>query len=256
LHRSGGFKPIEHVRAQAKQIGTRVIIGERPDCIMEAFAGTDPAISKNLMTDVDCRLTPNDTHEGFQAAIDAACSQVETKITALMQGSPRPIFFTGHSLGAALAALAAEKLKDGPFRPAGVHTFGMPRAGGRTFKTRYDRMLGGRTYRLVYGGGTVPCISDSIKALGILTPFQHVGRLLTCKSGGKFDRTTRLTDTTSNDPRFIEGVRDNLRNSLRALLAGRIFAPTGPGPLGRLFALLPFGIRDHLPDLYLKALEP
>jgi hypothetical protein len=103
---------------------------------------------------------------------------------------------------------------------------------------------------------TVPCIPDSIKALGILTPFQHVGRLLTCKSGGKFDRTTRLTDTTSNDPRFIEGVRDNLRNSLRALLAGRIFAPTGPGPLGRLFALLPFGIRDHLPDLYLKALEP
>jgi hypothetical protein len=51
-------------------------------------------------------------------------------------------------------------------------------------------------------------------------------------------------------------MRDNLRNGMRALLAGRVFALTGPGALGRFYALLPFGIRDHLPDRYLKALEP
>jgi len=89
------FKPIECVRAQARLIDTRAIIAERADCIVVAFAGTDPALSKNLMTDVDCRLTPNDTHEGFQAAIDAAWPQIETKITALVQASPRPIFFAG-----------------------------------------------------------------------------------------------------------------------------------------------------------------
>ena len=38
-----GFKPIEHVRAQARQIDTRAIISERDDCIVIAFAGTDPA---------------------------------------------------------------------------------------------------------------------------------------------------------------------------------------------------------------------
>jgi hypothetical protein len=43
---------------------------------------------------------------------------------------------------------------------------------------------------------------------------------------------------------------------MRAILAGRVFAPAGPGALGRLYALLPFGIRDHLPDRYLRALEP
>ena len=116
------FKPIELVRAQARQIDTRAIVGERADCIVVAFAGTDPALSKNLMTDVDCRLTPNDTHEGFQAAIDAAWPQVETKITALIQASPRPVFFSGHSLGAAMAVLAAEKVKDGSLRPtASLH---------------------------------------------------------------------------------------------------------------------------------------
>jgi triacylglycerol lipase len=251
-----GFKPIEHVRAQARQIDSRAIIGERDDCIVIAFARTDPALDKNLMTDADCRLTPNDTHEGFQAAIDAVWPQIETRITALIEGNPRPIFFTGHSLGAALAVLAAEKVKDGRFVPAKVYTFGMPRADGRYFKARYDRFLGDSTYRLVHGGDTVPCIPDSISVLGVLTPFQHVGRLLTCKSGGRFDRSTPLTDTKSNDPRFVDGMRDNLRNCLRALLAGRVFAPTGPGALGRFYALLPLGIRDHLPDRYLKALEP
>jgi triacylglycerol lipase len=250
------FRRIEFVRAQARQIDTRAIIGERTDCIVVALAGTDPALSKNLMTDVDCRLTPNDTHEGFQAAIDAVWPQIETKITSLAQASPRPIYFAGYSLGAALAVLAADKAKDGNLRPAGVYTFGMPRTGGRLFKTRYNRLLGDCTYRLVYGGDTVACIPDSTKVLGILTEFQHVGRLLTCKSGNKFDRAMPLSEKRSNEPRFVDGLRDNLRNTMRSLLAGRIFAPTGPGALGRLFALLPFGIRDHLPDRYLKALEP
>jgi hypothetical protein len=250
------FKLIEFVRAQARQIDSRAIVGERTDCIVVAFAATDPALSKNLMTDVDCRLTPNDTHERFQAAIDAVWPQVETKITALVQASPRPILFAGYSLGGALAVLAAEKMKDGSLRPAGVYTFGMPRAGGPLFKTRYNRIFGDCTYRLVHGGDTVACIPDSVKVLGIVTEFQHVGRLLTCKSGGKFDPATPLSEGKSNEPRFIDGLRDNLRNTMRSLLAERIFAPTGPGALGRLFALLPFGIRDHLPDRYLKALEP
>jgi hypothetical protein len=250
------FKPIDPVRVQAQRIDTRVIVGEREDCIVAAFAGTDPALDRNLMTDADCRLTSNDTHEGFQAALDAARPLVETKLTALIQARPRPIFFTGHRLGAALAVLAAEKVKDGRLAPAAVYTFGMPRAGGRHFKSRYDRVLGDCTYRLVYGGDTVPCIPDSIAVLGTLNPFAHVGRLLTCRSGGRFERDTPLAGLQSNDPRFIDGARDNLRNCMRAILAGRVFAPAGPGALGRLYALLPFGIRDHLPDRYLRALEP
>ena len=83
-----GFKPIDPVRVQAQRIDTRVIVGEREDCIVAAFAGTDPALDRNLMTDADCRLTLNDTHEGFQAALDAAWPQVETKLTALNSGAP------------------------------------------------------------------------------------------------------------------------------------------------------------------------
>ena len=86
--------------------------------------------------------------------------------------------------------------------------------------------------------------------------FQHVGRLLTCPSNGKFDRTSALSPTTSNDPRFAAGVRLNFANRLLALHGGNIFAPAGPGNLGPALALLPFLIRDHLPDRYLNALDP
>ena len=117
------FKPIDPVRVQAQRIDTRVIVGEREDCIVAAFAGTDPALDRNLMIDADCRLTSNDKYEGFQAALDAAWPLVETKLTALIQARPRPVFFTGHSLGAALAVLAAEKVKDGRLAPTAVYTF-------------------------------------------------------------------------------------------------------------------------------------
>ena len=134
--------------------------------------------------------------------------------------------------------------------PAAVFTFGMPRAGGPTFAACYNRKLGGRTYRLVHGGDIVPCVPDALVAANPIQ-FQHVGRLLTCPSNGKFDRSA----TTSNDPRFVAGVRLDFASRILALHGGSIFAAAAPGILGPALALLPFLIRDHLPDRYLNALE-
>jgi hypothetical protein len=232
-------------------IDTRVIVAERAGCTIVAFEGTDPALAANLLTDINVRLTTDDVHRGFQAALMAVWPTLEADLRA----RPKPFFFTGHSLGAALAVLAAEKASDAGMAPAAVYTFGMPRAGGPTFAARYNAKLGDRTFRLVHGGDTVPCIPDAIADAAPVV-FRHVGRMLKCVSGGKFDRNTPLSNIDSDDPRFVAGVRENLRNRFNAMLAGRFFAPAGPGALGRLFAFLPFLIRDHLPDRYLRALEP
>ena len=154
-----------------------------------------------------------------------------------------------------MAVLAAERASDAGMAPAAVYTFGMPRAGGPSFAARYNAKLGDRTFRLVHGGDTVPCVPDAIVDGGPIA-FRHVGHMLKCVSGGRFDRQAQLTDTNCDDPRFNAGVRENLGNRLNALLAGRFFAPAGPGALGRLLAFLPFAIRDHLPDRYLSALAP
>ena len=39
------FKPIDAVRVRAQRIDTRVIVGEREDCIVAAFAGTARSIA-------------------------------------------------------------------------------------------------------------------------------------------------------------------------------------------------------------------
>jgi hypothetical protein len=80
--------------------------------------------------------------------------------------------------------------------------------------------------------------------------------MLKCDSGGKFDRNRPLSAMSCDDPRFGAGVRENWTNRVSAALAGKLLAAGGPGVLGPLFALLPFAIRDHLPDRYLIALTP
>ncbi len=249
-----GFEPVTPLRAQGLRIDTRAIVGVRPDCTIVAFAGTDPALPKNLITDATVRLTADDTHEGFQNAFNAIWPQIEM----LLQTDARPLFFTGHSLGAALAVLAAEKAHDIGRTPAAVFTFGMPRAGGADFAGRYNGKLGDRTFRLVHGGDIVPCIPEWFARLAPpgRFQFQHVGQMLKCDSGAKFDRLATLALVSANDPAFRAGVRENWLNRKNAALAGKLLAEAGPGFLGPLYALLPFAIRDHLPDRYRSALEP
>lgn len=249
-----GFKPLQILRARGRAIDARAIIGERDDCKVIAFTGTDPAVASNLITNVRFRLSLENTHQGFQNAIDAVWPQIGLQIRT----SRRPLFFTGHSLGGALAVLAAEKTFRNGLTPAAVYTFGMPRLGGPGFADRYNANLGDRTYRLVHGGDLIASIPQAILRVSppARIPFQHVGRLLKCASGEKFDRAAQLSPVGCNDPTVLAVVRENLRNRVIAALAGRLLTLTGPGMLGPLYALLPFSIRDHLPDRYRHALEP
>jgi hypothetical protein len=73
-------------------------------------------------------------HKGFKSAFDIVWEQfIKPELTKLAI----PFFITGHSLGAALATLAAARcLKDGAMahgRPIALYTFGSPRVGDRDF---------------------------------------------------------------------------------------------------------------------------
>jgi hypothetical protein len=123
------------------------LIGERDDAVIMAFAGTDPGIWQNLTTD----FTPlpragSDTHRGFELAAAAAASRVNDAI-ALCRQPNRPFFIAGHSLGGALAALAALQAARAGAPPKAVYTFGMPRVGGPLFGANYGG-LNEVTYRL------------------------------------------------------------------------------------------------------------
>jgi hypothetical protein len=227
---------------------TRGILGERDKAIVLAFGGTDPGVWEMLATDFNIRPTAQqDTHIGFQAAIDAVGAKVDD--AAKMSRDRRiPLFVAGHSLGAALAALAAQRAHAQGATPKGVYTFGMPRTGGETFRAGYDAALGPITYRLVHGHDVVARVPPS--EIG----FRHVGRALQCDSGNTFDPAAPLSAIASDIPAFDRVLADSLASGIEGALSGHIFSPEGPGTFGPMFKFLPPAIRDHLQDRYCAAL--
>jgi hypothetical protein len=86
-------------------------------------------------------------HAGFQLALNAVWSDVRSKLQGYRAANPdSPLFFTGHSLGAALATIAVARSEH---RNLALFTFGSPRAGNKAFceKIRTQADLG--IYRFV-----------------------------------------------------------------------------------------------------------
>lgn len=140
--------------------------GENPFAVL-AFRGTAHRV-RNIVTDLKFSKTRLDNsnvhvHEGFLDALDSVWGKIEP---ALMQLSGS-VFFTGHSLGAALATLAATR-----FAPAALYTFGSPRVGDAAWAALLRGNLP-RIYRLVVEEDIVATLPPAV--LG----FEHIGELRT-----------------------------------------------------------------------------
>jgi triacylglycerol lipase len=241
---------IKHKASPKGSFETCGLIGERDRAVILAFAGTDPGIWQNLATD----FTPlpqagSDIHDGFRLAAAAAQPEIEQAVQ-LSQRTRKPLFITGHSLGAALAALGAQMALGHGSPPRAIYTFGMPRVGGERFRTSYDAGLGALTYRLVHGIDLVARVPPSF--IG----FRHVGRVLQCDAGSKFDDAKPLSPIGSDDPQSGEQLPNIFRRGVSNILSANILSPTGPGTFGPLFQFIPPEIRDHLQDSYWRALTP
>ena len=202
------------------------IIAERLDAVILAFAGTDPSVWQNLATDFNARPKANNKHAGFELAARPATPEV-AQATQISRQSQKPLFITGHSLGAALAVLAAEMAVAGGLRPRAVYTFGMPRVGGSQFQASYNASLGDETYRLVHGIDLVARVPMS--SLG----FRHVGQMLHCAAGQKFAEIQPLSQVGSDEPAFAQQFANIFLHGVNNILSGRILSEPGPGTLGR-----------------------
>lgn len=146
-----GFELIEFFDSE----GTQAFIAGSEDATLLSFRGTEePA---DFITDVDMRLVAEDpgrTHRGFHEGLDRVWSEVLTRVRE--QPASRPLWLTGHSLGAGLATIAAARLAlDEQLVPQGVYTIGSPRVGDRAFAGAYDRALKRRTFRFVNNNDVV-----------------------------------------------------------------------------------------------------
>ncbi|MDH4199296.1 MAG: hypothetical protein OEV66_02860 [Spirochaetia bacterium] len=92
------------------------------------FRGTEQN-PKDFISDIKLNLTPisasdKAVHEGFAEALDSVWAEINRELSLVNY----PVFYTGHSLGAALATLAASRRA-----PKAVYTFGSPLVGNSAF---------------------------------------------------------------------------------------------------------------------------
>lgn len=137
--------------------GTEGFVGSDGNMTIVAFAGT--TCRKDLMTNAQCKMTeielPGEyflqVHKGFYSAYQTVGEQVQELIEAHSNGIVKKLIFTGHSLGGALATLAALKCRVMD-RPHKVITFGAPRVGSLSLASYMRRNV----VRVVAGGDPIP----------------------------------------------------------------------------------------------------
>ena len=122
-------------------------------------------VMADLKADVDIRLTDwtqgGKVHRGFKEALEEVWIDLSAYIRQLDRKGCK-IWMTGHSLGAALATLCANRYGN----VLGVYTFGSPRVGNDDFRDQYDINL----YRIVNN-------DDIVARVPPAGTYRHVGEL-------------------------------------------------------------------------------
>jgi triacylglycerol lipase len=225
-----------------------VVVAEGRGAIFVTFAGSDPLKIEDWITDFNAVKSPDDIHTGFEAAVEKVWPKIEAVI-ASPAAPGQALFFGGHSLGGALAVLAAMRAAaEFKTQPTVVYTFGSPRTGGSTFFSDYP--LGNSTFRLVHGTDIVPTVPASQPG-----DYRHVGQSIQCQTDGIFDGHTPITAPEANKPDFINGAIQAGLADIHAFMSFRTIHGIGPAPLDQLAGLLPRMVRDHVPANYFRALS-
>lgn len=190
---------------------TQAIVAGDKQKIIVAFRGTQ-SILKDWVTDAKIvkdtwtEFNPLGlVHSGFYQALSSVWAEIKDEIQCLRDRN-QTIWFTGHSLGGALAVLAAAtlELQENDANVNGVYTFGQPRVGNRQFATNFNNQMKGKTFRCVNNCDVVSRVPPQV--LG----YSHVGTLKYFDNDGKL----RTDSSLSWWARFwdrLEGRFENLR---------------------------------------------
>lgn len=144
-----------------------------------SFRGTEKQDVQDTLSDLEVTAVPEGgclVHRGFKSALD----QVWESVQSLLAERAKPsIFFTGHSLGAALATLAAFRW----VQPAALSlfTFGSPRVGNTGFCNEVWRKTQGRSYRFVNNDDIVTLVPAPSAS------YDHVQREMYIDSAGRLN---------------------------------------------------------------------
>lgn len=172
--------------------GTQAILLENDTYIFLGFRGTEATSVRDIKSDVKATIKTCKTGGKIHSGFDEAFSQVAVEIQQFLnqdEFKDKPLFITGHSLGGALATVAAKKLthKGGI---ASCYTFGSPRVGNVDWATGIKAPI----YRIVNAVDPVTMLPPSGVTIElsswVLSFIPYVGatikKILLSKFGGYY----------------------------------------------------------------------
>lgn len=174
--------------------------------------------------------------QGAPGVSDALMQLVRDK----QAGEPIDLYFTGHSLGGALATLAAYKalIYDQTIPMKALYTFGAPRSVQASLADKIEIAIGSRAasnkiHRIVNYHDVVPRLPPRIP---VICDFHHVGQLV------YFTRKYEYDHTAKDSFQFSSGVL--LLSLLQILFCVLSFKQYTPGT-----------IKDHMISRYIRNIE-
>ena len=95
-------------------------------------------------------------HFGFMSALAEVWDPLKAALDAELARKDRPVWVTGHSLGGALATLAAWRLEQQFVPVTAVTTFGAPMIGNQLAANAFETLFAGRSFRYIDDADLVP----------------------------------------------------------------------------------------------------
>ncbi|TBU75568.1 lipase family protein [Phytopseudomonas daroniae] len=141
-------------------------VGGRQGEVLLAFRGTD--IIADWVTDANAGLQRGPSTWPVHAGFNETFKSLRADIDTFMRGrNPSTVHCVGHSLGGALATLAADHLSELGVAGIKLYTFGSPRVGISGFARNVSNKLGANNIHRVYH------TADPVSMVPIF-PFSHV----------------------------------------------------------------------------------
>ena len=226
---SAGFSEVRYFRGDS----TDCFVASNDAVILVTFRGTETRPRNNILDiqhiiadiKIDCDILLLETpayqgkvHQGFHAALEEVWEGLCDYLHDIHHSS-RTVWMTGHSLGAALATLAAARYQE----VHGVYTFGSPRVGNGEFTKHFRE----NAFRIVNN-------SDIVSTVPPPGFYDHVGELWYIDSEGHIRKNCRRSEMWTES---LRGEMQNILDELEQVKHG-------------VFNFIPGGLKDHVPTRY------
>jgi len=151
------------------------VLGNRFDCLI-ICRGTEPRQWNDIEADANALTIAVDVgrvHSGFNSEVNELWPLLELHV----RENTRPLWFAGHSMGGAMAAVCAVRCKTSPIpsNPNAIFSYGAPRVGNRP----YASVLDVKHYRWVNNNDIVPRIPPAMMG------YHHMGQEIYLNRKGK-----------------------------------------------------------------------